>query len=140
MEKKTDMNQKARSGKSKNNSSPLNGRSALFSSDYTGTIGTKRQTYHIHVDLIAKLQGYAYWEKRMISEVVNCASWNNFLRIKKLSRVHRKRTYPRKKGDLECICAGIDLSFSKIKCSDRVPHIERRGKDGKFITHSVDWR
>ena len=73
MEKKRDMNQKARSGNSKNNSSPLDGRSALFSSDYTGTIGTKRQTYHIHVDLIAKLRGYAYWERRMISEVVNCA-------------------------------------------------------------------
>lgn len=73
MAKKTDMNKKAHSGKSKNNSPPLNGRSVLFSNDWTGTIGTRRQTYHIHVDLIAKLQGYAYWEKRMISEVVNCA-------------------------------------------------------------------
>ena len=73
MTKKRDMNQKTRSGKAKNNSAPLNGRSALFSSDQTGTIGTKRQTYHIHVDLIAKIRGYAYWERRMISEVVNCA-------------------------------------------------------------------
>lgn len=73
MSKTTDINQKARSGKVKNNSPPLNGRSALFSSDQTGTIGTKRQTYHIHVDLIAKLRGYAYWERRQISEVVNCA-------------------------------------------------------------------
>ena len=73
MAKKMDMNQKARSGKAKNNSPPLNGRSALFSSDHTGTVGTKRQTYHIHVDLIAKLRGYAYWEQRRISEVVNYA-------------------------------------------------------------------
>lgn len=73
MAKKTDMNKKARFGNAKNNSSPLNGRSALFSNDWTGTIGTRRQTYHIHVDLIAKLRGYAYWERQMISEVVNCA-------------------------------------------------------------------
>ena len=73
MRKKMDMNQKARSGKAKNNSPPLNGRSALFSSDHTGTVGTKRQTYHIHVDLIAKLRGYAYWEQRQISEVINRA-------------------------------------------------------------------
>ena len=67
------MNQKARSGNAKNNSPPLHGRGALFSSARTGTVGTKRQTYHIHVDLIAKLRGYAYWEQRMISEVVNYA-------------------------------------------------------------------
>ena len=73
MAKKRDMNQKARSGKAKNNSAPLNGRSALFSNDQTGTIGTKRQTYHIHVDLIAKIQGYAYWERWRISEVINRA-------------------------------------------------------------------
>ena len=73
MKKKTDMNQKARSDNAKNNSPLLNGRSALFSSARTGTVGTKRQTYHIHVDLIAKLRGYAYWEQRMISEVVNYA-------------------------------------------------------------------
>ena len=73
MAKKMDMSQKARSGKAKNNSPPLNGRSALFSTDQTGTIGTKRQTYHIHVDLIAKLRGYAYWEQQQISEVINRA-------------------------------------------------------------------
>ena len=73
MAKKMDMNQKARFGKVKNNSPPLNGRSELFSSDYTGTIGTKRQTYHIHVDLIAKLRGYAYWEQQRISDVINSA-------------------------------------------------------------------
>ena len=73
MAKKRDMNQKAHSGKSRNNSPPLNERNALFSNDWLGPIGTRRQTYHIHVDLIAKLRGYAYWEKRMISAVVNCA-------------------------------------------------------------------
>ncbi len=73
MAKKTDMNQKVSSDNTKSSSLPLNGRSALFSSDQTGTVGTKRQTYHIHVDLIAKLRGYAYWERRRISEVVNCA-------------------------------------------------------------------
>ena len=73
MTKTMNMNQKARSGKARNNSPPLNGRSELFSSDYTGTVGTKRQTYHIHVDLIAKLRGYAYWERRQISEVINHA-------------------------------------------------------------------
>ena len=73
MKKKTDINQKAHSGNAKNNSPPLDGRSALFSDDRTGTVGTKRQTYHIHVDLIAKLRGYAYWEQRLISEVVNSA-------------------------------------------------------------------
>ncbi len=73
MTKTMNMNQKARSSKAKNNSPPLNGRSELFSSDYTGTIGTKRQTYRIHVDLIAKLRGYAYWEQQQISEVINRA-------------------------------------------------------------------
>ena len=38
-----------------------------------GNIGTKRQTYHIYVDLIAKLRGYAYWKRRSISELVNDA-------------------------------------------------------------------
>ena len=73
MKKKTDINQKAHSGNAKNNSPPLNERDALFSSARMGTVGTKRQTYHIHVDLIAKLRGYAYWEQRKISEVVNYA-------------------------------------------------------------------
>lgn len=73
MAKKMDMNQKARSGNAKHNSPPLNGRSALFSSDYTGTVGTKRQTYRIHVDLIAKLRGYAYWEQQQISQIINRA-------------------------------------------------------------------
>ena len=73
MKEKTDIDQQERPDKEQNNQSPLNGRSALFSRDWTGTIGTKRQTYHIYVDLIAKLRGYAYWEQRKISEVVNCA-------------------------------------------------------------------
>lgn len=73
MEKKTDINQRECSDNTKNNPELLDGRSALFSDDQTGTVGTKRQTYHIHVDLIAKLRGYAYWEQRLISEVVNSA-------------------------------------------------------------------
>ena len=73
MTKTMNMDQKAHSGKAKKNSPPLNGRSALFSSDHTGTIGTKRQTYHIQVDLIAKLRGYAYWEQQQISAVINRA-------------------------------------------------------------------
>ena len=96
MAKKRDVNQKAHSGKSKNNSPPLNGRSALFSNDWTGTIGTRRQTYHIHVDLIAKLQGYAYWEKRMISEVVNRAL-EQFFKDKQVKPRPRKKNLSEKK-------------------------------------------
>ena len=73
MKKKTGINQKERSDNAKNTPAPMNERSALFSSAWMGTVGTKRQTYHIHVDLIAKLRGYAYWEQRTISEVVNYA-------------------------------------------------------------------
>ena len=73
MEKKTDINQRKCSDNATNNPASLDGRSALFSDDRTRTVGTKRQTYHIHVDLIAKLRGYAYWEQRLISEVVNSA-------------------------------------------------------------------
>ena len=88
MAKKMDMSQKARSGKAKNNSPPLNGRSALFSTDQTGTIGTKRQTYHIHVDLIAKLRGYAYWEQQQISEVINRAL-EQFFEDKQIKSRHK---------------------------------------------------
>ena len=73
MKKKANMNQKERSDEVTNNPAPLDGRGDLFSNAWTGTVGTKRQTYRIHVDLIAKLRGYAYWERRMISEVVNYA-------------------------------------------------------------------
>ena len=73
MKKKAGVNQKERSDNVRNNPAPMNEGSALFSDVRTGTVGTKRQTYHIHVDLIAKLRGYAYWERRRISEVVNRA-------------------------------------------------------------------
>ena len=73
MKKKTGMNQEECSDNTKSNPASLNEESALFSGAWTGTVGTKRQTYHIHVDLIAKLRGYAYWEQRRISEVVNYA-------------------------------------------------------------------
>ena len=52
---------------------PENGSGDEFSRGWTGNIGTKRQTYYIYIDLIAKLRGYAYWERRRISEVVNWA-------------------------------------------------------------------
>ncbi len=71
MAKKTDMNQKARCDNARNTPAPLSEASTLFSDARTGTVG-KRQTYHIH-DLIAKLRGYAYWERQRISEVVNYA-------------------------------------------------------------------
>ncbi len=96
MAKKRDMNQKARSDNAKKNSPPLNGRSALFSMDQTGTMGTKRQTYHIHVDLIAKLRGYAYWERRMISEVVNCAL-EEFFKDKEVKPRPPKKNLSKKK-------------------------------------------
>ena len=96
MTKTMNMNQKARSSQAKNNSPPLNGRSELFSSDYTGTIGTKRQTYSIHVDLIAKLRGYAYWEQRQISDVINSAL-EQFFEDKEVKLRPPKSASPRKK-------------------------------------------
>ena len=98
MAKKTDMNQKERSDNAKNNSPPLNGRSALFSSARTGTVGTKRQTYHIHVDLIAKLRGYTYWEQRMTSEVVNYAL-EQFFEDKEIKARPSKNISLKKKDD-----------------------------------------
>ena len=64
---------KDRPNNGRNNLFPENGNDDQFSRGWTGKIGTKRQTYYIYVDLIAKLQGYAYWERRKISEIVNCA-------------------------------------------------------------------
>jgi hypothetical protein len=34
---------------------------------------TKRQTYHLKVEIIEKVRGYAYWERLGVSEVVNIA-------------------------------------------------------------------
>jgi hypothetical protein len=34
---------------------------------------TKRQTYHLEVELIEKVREYAYWERLGVSEVVNIA-------------------------------------------------------------------
>ena len=98
MAKKTDINQKARSDNAKNNSPLLNGRDALFSSARTGIVGTKRQTYHIHVDLIAKLRGYAYREQRMISEVVNYAL-EQFFEDKEIKVRPSKNVSLKKKDD-----------------------------------------
>ena len=98
MAKKTGMNQEERSHNAKNNPTLFNERSALFSSVRTGTIGTKRQTYHIHVDLIAKLRGYAYWERRRVSEVVNYAL-EQFFEDKEIRVRPSKNVSLKKKSD-----------------------------------------
>lgn len=98
MKKKADMNQKERSGNARNNPAPLNERSTLFSDARLGTVGTKRQTYHIHVDLIAKLRGYAYWEQRRISEVVNYAL-EQFFEDKEIRARPSKNVSLKKKGN-----------------------------------------
>jgi hypothetical protein len=38
-----------------------------------GSLGRKRRTYYIRLDLDDKIRGYAYWERLAISEVVNLA-------------------------------------------------------------------
>ena len=98
MAKKTDMNQKNCSDNAKHTPAPWNEGSALFSGARTGTVGTKRQTYHIHVDLIAKLRGYAYWEQRRISEVVNYAL-EQFFEDKEIRVRPPKNVSLKKKGD-----------------------------------------
>ena len=69
MRKKTDQKEKDKFASKQNKPSSLrkgNGRRS-----WGENIGTKRQTYYIYMDLIAKLRGYAYWERRSISELVN---------------------------------------------------------------------
>ena len=83
MKKKMDPEQKDHFDDERNNLSPADEDTNEFSRTWTGKIGTKRQTYHIYVDLIAKLRGYAYWERRKISEVVNCAL-EQFFKDKKI--------------------------------------------------------
>ena len=73
LKEKMDTEQKDRFNHEQNNLFPANGDCDEFSRTWMGQSGTKRQTYYICVDLIAKLRGYAYWERRKISEVVNCA-------------------------------------------------------------------
>ena len=73
LKRKMDTGQKDCYNDGQNNLLPANGDSDEFSRTWMGQSGTKRQTYHIYVELIAKLRGYAYWERRKISEVVNCA-------------------------------------------------------------------
>ena len=92
------MNQRECSDNAKNNPASLNERSALFSGAWTGTVGTKRQTYHIHVDLIAKLRGYAYWERRRISEVVNYAL-EQFFEDKEIKERPSKNVSSKKKDN-----------------------------------------
>ena len=73
MKEKMDTEQKDHFNDEQNNLFPADGDSDQLSRTWMGQSGTKRQTYHICVDLIAKLRGYAYWERRKISEVVNSA-------------------------------------------------------------------
>ena len=98
MKKKTDINQRERSDNTKNNPASLDERSALFSDARTGTVGTKRQTYNIHVDLIAKLRGYAYWEQQRISEVVNSAL-DQFFEDKEIKVRPSKKASLKRKDD-----------------------------------------
>jgi len=44
---------------------------------------TKRQTYHLKVELIEKVKEYAYWERLGVSEVVNIAL-EEFFKDKKI--------------------------------------------------------
>ena len=73
LKRKMDTEQKDCFNHEQNNLFPATGDFDEFSRTWMGQIGTKRQTYYIYADLIAKLRGYAYWERRKISEVVNCA-------------------------------------------------------------------
>lgn len=56
-----------------NNQPFLNRANASSRSLSLGNVGTKRQTYNIRLELLAKLRSYAYWERLGVSEVVNQA-------------------------------------------------------------------
>lgn len=83
MTKKMDAEQKDYPNDEWNDLSSANENTDEFSRPWLGQSGAKRQTYYIYVDLIAKLRGYAYWERRKISEVVNCAL-DQFFRDKEI--------------------------------------------------------
>ena len=46
---------------------------------------TRRQTYHLKIDLIEKIKKYAYWERIKVSEVVNQAL-KEFLKNRKFTK------------------------------------------------------
>ncbi|MBA7492118.1 hypothetical protein ES702_02667 [subsurface metagenome] len=46
---------------------------------------TKRQTYHLEIDLIEKIKKYAYWQRLKVSEVVNEAL-REFFKGKKFTK------------------------------------------------------
>ena len=46
---------------------------------------TKRQTYHLEIDLVDKIKKYAYWERLRVSEVVNKAL-REFFKNKKFTK------------------------------------------------------
>lgn len=46
---------------------------------------TKRQTYHLEMDLVEKIKKFAYWERIKVSEVVNQAL-REFFKGKKFTK------------------------------------------------------
>ena len=46
---------------------------------------TRRQTYHLEIDLVEKIKKYAYWERLKVSEVVNRAL-REFFKNKKFTK------------------------------------------------------
>lgn len=46
---------------------------------------TKRQTYHLEIDLVEKIKKYAYWERLRVSDIVNQAL-REFFKGKKFTK------------------------------------------------------
>jgi len=46
---------------------------------------TRRQTYHLEIDLVEKIKKYSYWERVKVSEVVNQAL-REFFKDKKFTK------------------------------------------------------
>ena len=69
----------------------MNGRDLLSQELSEEKVQTKRQTYHVRAELIAKLRAYAYWERLGISEVVNLAL-EAFFADKEVKAVPSKRS------------------------------------------------
>lgn len=46
---------------------------------------TRRQTYHMEIELIEKIKKYAYWQRLKVSEVVNQAL-REFFKNKKVTK------------------------------------------------------
>ena len=67
MNSSTSLKKKARSINGKGNQS--DGKRHFGRSPLEGEV--QRHTYHARVDLLEKIQGYAYWERIGISELIN---------------------------------------------------------------------